>query len=153
WQDWLIQYFNLQVTPLSSRGFSMGAIIDLLRRPGPRRSGSGRSVDTEPSAPLTPPDLPRAIGARAVAEDLIRDPALDLTIEQWANRVLSSPRPLRRDFLAGTGLTFEQWRLRHRLIAAVELLAAGHDVNRVAQRVGFASRNGLARAFKRQYGL
>jgi AraC-like DNA-binding protein len=96
--------------------------------------------------------MPRATGARAVAEELLRDPALDLTVEQWAARVFSSPRTLRRDFLADTGLTFEQWRLRNRLIAAVEFLAAGYDVDQVAARVGFASRNGFTRAFKEQYG-
>ena len=69
--------------------------------------------------------MPRARGARAVAEELLRDPALDLTVEQWAARVFSSPRTLRRDFLADTGLTFEQWRLRCRLSAAVEFLAVG----------------------------
>lgn len=148
WQDWLIQLFNLQVTPLSGRGYSHNAITNLLRRPGPA-SASGSSAA---SAPLTLPEMPRATGARTVAEELIRDPALDLTVEQWATRALSSPRTLRRDFLADTGLTFEQWRLRNRLIAAVEYLAAGYDVDQVAARVGFASRNGFTRAFKQQYG-
>jgi AraC-like DNA-binding protein len=139
WQDWLIQHFNLQVTPLSGRGYFQDAITDLLRRPGSR--------------PPALPELPGATAAAAVAEELIRDPALDLTVEQWATRALSSPRTLRRDFLAGTGLTFEQWRLRNRLIAAVEFLAAGYGVDQVAGRVGFASRNGFTRAFKQQYGL
>ncbi|MEU1811026.1 AraC family transcriptional regulator [Micromonospora aurantiaca (nom. illeg.)] len=142
WQDWLIQYFNLQVTPLSGRRYLQDAITALLHRPGAR-----------PSAPLTLPEMPGATAARGVAEELIRDPALDLTVEQWATRALSSPRTLRRDFLADTGLTFEQWRLRHRLIAAVEFLAAGYGVDQVAARVGFASRNGFTRAFKQQFGL
>lgn len=88
-----------------------------------------------------------------MAEQLLRDPAIDLTVEQWASKALSSPRTLRRAFLTGTGLTFEQWRLRRRLIAAVEFLAAGYDADQVAARVGFASRNGFTRAFKQQYGL
>ncbi|WYB32025.1 AraC family transcriptional regulator [Streptomyces sp. SM1P] len=97
--------------------------------------------------------MPRARGARAVAEELMRDPALDLTVERWASRVLSSARTLRRDFLADTGLTFERWRLHCRLAAAVEFLAAGYDVDQVAALVGFASRNGLTRAFKGRFGL
>ncbi|MEV6345655.1 helix-turn-helix domain-containing protein [Actinoplanes sp. NPDC051851] len=140
WQDWLIQHFNLQVTPLSGRGSFQDAITGLLRRPG-----------AEPPPAL--PEMPGTTAARGVAEELIRDPALDLTVEQWAVRALSSPRTLRRDFLADTGLTFEQWRLRNRLIAAVELLAAGYGVDQVAARVGFASRNGFTRAFKLRYGL
>lgn len=152
WQDWLIQHYNLRATPLSGRGYFQDAITDLLRRPGSRPSAAARSGNTESSVPLTLPEMPRATGARAVAEELIRDPALDLTVEQWAARALSSPRTLRRDFIADTGLTFEQWRLRNRLIAAVEFLAAKHDVDQVAARVGFASRSGFTRAFKQQYG-
>lgn len=140
WRDWLIQNFNLQVTPLSGRGYSQDAITGLLHRPGSR------------PALLDPPAMPRAHGARAVAEELLRDPALDFTVSEWAVRVLSSSRTLRRDFLADTGLTFERWRLHCRLTAAVELLATGYDVDQVAARVGFASRNGFTRAFKQQFG-
>ncbi|WP_344487786.1 AraC family transcriptional regulator [Glycomyces endophyticus] len=146
WQDRLIQHYNLQVTPLSGGGYLQSAVADLLRRPSAARPAGG-----EPS-PLAPPEMPRATGARSVAEQLIRNPALDLTVEQWATRALASPRTLRRDFLAGTGLTFEQWRLRNRLIAAVEFLAAGYDVGQVAARVGFASRNGFTRAFGERFG-
>ncbi|WP_211275601.1 helix-turn-helix transcriptional regulator [Actinoplanes rectilineatus] len=139
WQDWLIQHFNLTVTPLTGHGYSQDPLVDLLR-------GSGR----RPPAPE--PALPKAGGARTVAAELLRNPALDLTVAAWAARVLSSPRTLRRDFLAGTGLTFEQWRLRCRLGAAVELLAAGHSVDQAATRVGFTSRNGFARAFRQRFG-
>lgn len=151
WQDWLIQHFNLQVTPLTANGYSQDGLIDLLRRPGSRRPAPQRSGDARPPA-LEPPTMPRTSGARTVAEELIRDPALDLTVEDWAARVFCSPRTLRRDFLADTGLTFEQWRLRCRLSAAVEFLAAGYGVDQVAARVGFASRNGFTRAFKQRYG-
>src|SRR5262249_54921169 len=59
---------------------------------------------------------------------------------------------LLRDFRADTGLTFEQWRLRCRLNAAVEFLVAGFGVDQVAVRVGFASRSGFTRAFRQQFG-
>ncbi|XVV14951.1 helix-turn-helix domain-containing protein [Actinoplanes sp. CA-131856] len=149
WQDWLIQHFNLMVTPLTGHGYSQDALVGLLRGSG--RRPPAPSGDAEPY-PADPPVMPRAAGARAVAGELLRNPAADLTVAAWAERVLSSPRTLRRSFLAGTGLTFEQWRLRCRLSAAVELLAAGYGVDQVAARVGFASRNGFARAFKQQFG-
>ncbi|MFF8777244.1 helix-turn-helix domain-containing protein [Streptomyces sp. NPDC015140] len=153
WQDWLIQLFNLQVTPFSGHGYSPEAITELLRRPG-ARPPTPASLGHDPSPEgFASPAMPRARGARAVAEELMRDPGLDLTVEQWAARVLSSARTLRRDFLAGTGLTFEQWRLHCRLGAAAEFLAAGYDVDQVAALVGFASRNGLTRAFKGRFGL
>lgn len=153
WQDWLIQLFNLQVTPFSGRGYSPKAIEELLRRPGSRSPVPVEVGRNPTSEGFASPAMPQARGARAVAEELIRDPALDLTVEQWASRVLFSARTLRRDFLADTALTFEQWRLLCRLGAAVEFLAAGYDVDQVAARVGFASRNGLTRAFKGRFGL
>ncbi|MFG2428471.1 helix-turn-helix domain-containing protein [Streptomyces sp. NPDC048590] len=153
WQDWLIQLFNLQVTPFSGHGYSPESVAELLRRPGthpPALPAPGRDPSPEGFAS---PAMPRARGARAVAEELMRDPGLDLTVERWAARVLSSARTLRRDFVAGTGLTFEQWRLHCRLGAAAEFLAAGYDVDQVAALVGFASRNGLTRAFKGRFGM
>ncbi|MFJ6724539.1 helix-turn-helix domain-containing protein [Streptomyces sp. NPDC091281] len=195
WQDWLIQLFNLQVTPFNDHGYSPEALAELLRRPGTRppkpkptpkptalgeNAGPGRGPGLDldggldldrgldlglrgglgPASRPGPvpegfasPVMPRTRGARAVAEELMHDPALDLTVERWAARVLSSARTLRRDFLADTGLTFEQWRLHCRLGAAVEFLAAGYDVDQVAALVGFASRNGLTRAFKGRFGL
>jgi AraC-like DNA-binding protein len=149
WQDWLIQHFNLMVTPLTGYGYTQDALVDLLR--GTAGRPSARGGDSHPSA-IDPPIMPRAGGARAVAEQLLRSPALDLTVVEWAARVLSSPRTLLRDFRADTGLSFEQWRLRCRLSAAVELLAAGFDVDQVAARVGFASRSGFTRAFRQQFG-
>lgn len=150
WQDWLIQHFNLMITPLASHRHSQDPLIGLLR--DPRRHPPTRRGETPPHA-FDPPVIPRAGGAREVADELLRNPALDLGIAEWSARVLSSPRTLLRDFRADTGLTFEQWRLRCRLNAAFEYLAAGYGVALVAARVGFATQNGFTRAFKQQFGL
>ena len=151
WQDWLIQHFNLLVTPLSGHGYSADGIADLLR-PDSRPPGSVRAEAAGSSMGTDRPAMPKSRGARAVADELLREPSLDLTVREWAARVLTSPRTLLRDFVADTGLTFEQWRLRCRLIAAAELLGAGCDVDQVAVRVGFASRGGFRRAFQQQFG-
>ncbi|WP_018639626.1 helix-turn-helix domain-containing protein [Parafrankia elaeagni] len=150
WQDWLIQHFNLMVTPLTGHGYSQDALVGLLHGSG--RRPPARSGDVQPYA-VDPPVRPKASGAREVADELLRNPALDRTVAEWAAQVLSSPRTLLRDFRADTGLTFEQWRLRCRLHAALELLAAGCGVDQMAARVGFATHNGFTRAFKQQFGL
>ncbi|MFY1692805.1 helix-turn-helix domain-containing protein [Plantactinospora sp. WMMB782] len=149
WQEWLIQHFNLMVTPLTGHGYSQDALVDLLRDSG--RRPPTLAGGTEPRT-VDPPVMPKAGGARAVADELLRNPALDLTLTEWSARALSSPRTLRRDFLADTGLTFEQWRLQCRLSAAVEFLSAGFAVDQVAARVGFASNNGFTRAFRQRFG-
>ncbi|WP_337831342.1 AraC family transcriptional regulator [Pseudonocardia sp. TMWB2A] len=152
WQDWLIQYFNLQVTPLTGQGYSPARIAALVRR-SRTRPLSGDPAGGPAQGRIAPLALPNTRRAAAVAEEVLRDPACDLTVEQWAARVLCSPRTLRRDFLAGSGLTFEQWRLRCRLRAAVELLTAGCPVDQVTARVGFTSRSGLSRAFRHEIGV
>lgn len=151
WQDWLIQHYNLQLTPFSGHGYSQDTIAELLRPPGSRPLPLASSGGGAPAGALAPPPMPCADGARAVAEELLRDPALGLTVEQWATRAFTSARTLRRDFLADTGLTFERWRLRCRMVAAIELLASGHDVGQTTTRLGFATRNGFTRAFKQQF--
>ncbi|WP_435745802.1 helix-turn-helix domain-containing protein [Microbacterium sp. PMB16] len=152
WQDWLIHNFNLMITPLAGHAYSQDALADLLRRPGARPPGAPGTSGIRAGA-FDPPALPRAGGARGVAEELLRNPALDLTVVEWATRMLSSPRTLLRDFRADTGLTFEQWRLRCRLDAAFEYLAAGYDVGQVAVRVGFATQSGFTRAFRQLFGV
>lgn len=151
WQDWLIQHFNLQVTPLGGSGYSPDRITDLVL--GARSTGVPVSgpTDRPPACGDTLP-LPTGPDARTVAGELLRDPALDLTVDQWASRVLVSPSTLRRAFLADTGLTFGQWRLRCRLDASVRYLAAGQHIDRVATMVGFAGRNGFTRAFRTRFG-
>lgn len=148
WQDWLIQHYGLLVTPLSGRGRPEASLADLL---APSLAHPATENAASPVV-LDPLAMPRARPARIVAEQLLRDPSLDLTVAQWAERVLCSPRTLRRDFLSTTGLSFEQWRLTSRLAAAVDLLAAGRSADDVAIRAGFGSLNGFTRAFKARFG-
>jgi len=152
WQDWLIQHFNLRVTPLASRGYSQDPLADLLQRTRSRAPGPGTGGNLGPST-LDPLVMPRAGGAREVAVELLRNPAHELTVSEWAARVMTSQRTLLRDFRADTGLTFEQWRLSCRLSAAVEYLANGLGVAQVAAQTGFATTNGFTRAFRQQFGL
>lgn len=151
WQDWLIQCFNLQVTPLGGTGRAQDRITDLVLRSRHRAIPASNGADTPSTGDAL--TLPTSSGARTVAEELLGNPTLDLTADQWATRVVTSTRTLRRAFLADTGLTFEQWRLRCRLNASVRHLAAGRRVDHVAALVGFTSRNGFTRAFRTQFGI
>jgi AraC-like DNA-binding protein len=64
----------------------------------------------------------------------------------------ASPRTLQRLFAAETGLTFEKWRQRARLIRAVELLSEGRKVTRVALEVGYDSPSAFIAMFRRELG-
>lgn len=148
WRDWLILHFAHQVAPISSFGYTQTTLLDVL---GPKNRAPVPPA-SERSASEYPP-LPVGAGARTVAEELLRNPALDHTVEAWAALVAYSPSTLRREFRRDTAMTFAQWRNRCRLAVACEFLTAGFEVAHVAAHAGFASRNGFTRAFGELHGI
>lgn len=100
------------------------------------------------------PTLPLPLDDRAaeLAAALLDEPANQDSLEQWSRRLATSESTLRRAFLGETGLTFTQWRTRARLDAALPLLSERVSVERVARRVGYASRSGFVDAFHRHFG-
>lgn len=144
-QDWMTQHFSLQVTIHPRQGHSARDLLQVL--------GTSTTPDFGDEPQLPPPLVPQSDPARSVARELLADPCMDWTVEQWASSVFSSPRTLRRDFLSSTGLTFEKWRLRCRLSAAVSLIQSGYEIGYVASLVGFTSHSGFSRAFRRETGI
>jgi AraC-like DNA-binding protein len=100
------------------------------------------------------PTLPMPGDARAadVARAILANPACGRTLEEWADAVATSASTLRRAFLTDTSMTFSEWRARARLDAALPLLANGLSTERVALRVGYASRSGFVDAYRRHFG-
>jgi AraC-like DNA-binding protein len=64
----------------------------------------------------------------------------------------ASPRTLQRLFLSETGMTFEKWRQRARLVRSVELLSEGRNVTGVAFEVGYDSPSAFIAMFRRELG-
>ena len=91
--------------------------------------------------------------AAAVAAGLLADPADGRTLAEWGRQAGASGRTLARAFLAGTGMTFSQWRRLVRLQAALPQLAAGHAVGTVARRVGYQTPSAFVAAFRQETGL
>lgn len=96
--------------------------------------------------------LPSDPRARRVAVALLDDPADARSLGDWAAVLHVSEKTIARAFVAGTGLTFRQWRLRRRLQAAAGLLADGLTVTEVAERVGYASPSAFIASFAEVYG-
>lgn len=91
--------------------------------------------------------------AAQVASRLLADPADGKTLASWGRQVGASGRTLARAFLAGTGMTFGQWRRLARLHASLSRLAAGEAVSTVARRVGYETTSAFVAAFRRETGL
>ncbi|MFT3889324.1 MAG: AraC family transcriptional regulator [Arachnia sp.] len=96
--------------------------------------------------------LPSTPAAAAVANALLFNPGDDRRVVDWAADVHTSGRSLERAFMAETGLTLSQWRLRARMQTAARLLGTGASVTSVSRRVGYESPNSFSRAFREFHG-
>jgi AraC-like DNA-binding protein len=106
-------------------------------------------VDDIPLQLPTPVD-PRAV---AVAEAILRDPGAPAPLVGLARDAGASVRTIERRFRAETTMTVQQWRTRARLLAGLELLAAGESVTGTAVRCGYSSPSAFGAAFKAELGV
>jgi len=106
-------------------------------------------------SPANPLFLPMPVSPHLVGMTLtiVADPANKLSLDDWARRVGMSRRGLTRHFRAETGMSLMQWRIVARMKRALELLAHGDNVNRVAQRLGYDSVSTFISAFNAQFGI
>ncbi|WP_328912346.1 MULTISPECIES: helix-turn-helix domain-containing protein [unclassified Streptomyces] len=89
---------------------------------------------------------------RALADDVMRDPESDLSLEAWAARHALSVRTVTRAFGRDVGMSFARWRSLVRMSAATTLLAQGRPVSLVAHRCGYSTTSAFSAAFRRVTG-
>ncbi len=87
-----------------------------------------------------------------ITNHLRTQPAENLTLEQWANKVGASSRTLNRKFRQQTGMTFGEWRQQARLLSALIQLAQKTPVNLVADQLGYESQSAFISMFRRATG-
>ncbi|MCA1008645.1 helix-turn-helix transcriptional regulator [Rhodococcus hoagii] len=104
--------------------------------------------------PTRPIDVPQPTDERVriVADTLLADPADPRGLEAHARVVGVSRRTLTRLFSGDMGMSFDRWRTRVRMRAALPLLAEGQPVSRVAHSVGYATASAFLAAFRRTVG-
>lgn len=90
---------------------------------------------------------------RRITAVLHADPADPRDLETLAGLSGLSLRSATRGFLRETGMTPGDWRTQRRLLAAVELLAKGHSVTRVALEVGYSDTSSFIAVFRRAMGM
>ncbi|MFD7432451.1 helix-turn-helix domain-containing protein [Streptomyces sp. NPDC059814] len=89
---------------------------------------------------------------RALADDVMRDPESELSLEAWAARHALSVRTVTRAFGRDVGMSFARWRSLVRMSAATMLLAQGRPVSLVAHRCGYSTTSAFSAAFRRVTG-
>lgn len=103
-------------------------------------------------APLHLPE-PSDPRLRRVCAALAADPGAATGLASCARAAGASPRTLMRLFPKETGLSFRAWQRRLRLLVALERLAEGQPVTRVAVDLGYASPSAFIAVFKAAMGV
>jgi len=87
-----------------------------------------------------------------IQDQLIRHPADNRTLADWADEIGLAPRTLMRRLFKETGQTFREWRRQIRMLKATELLAADVPVTTVGYEVGYENTSAFIDAFHRTMG-
>jgi AraC-like DNA-binding protein len=106
------------------------------------------ALSEEPLRLKTPTD-PRATRVAAMLEKF---PGSTESLKTLARQSGASKRTIERLFRMETGVSFQQWRQRLRVIHALRLLASGESVTGVALDVGYASTSAFIAMFRRELG-
>lgn len=104
------------------------------------------------TAPLHVP-MPQHPRLVPICVAIVRDPAQDDVLDDWADIAGMGRRTFTRCFRKETGMSFATWRQNVRLIEALSRLAIGETVTRVALDVGYSSPSAFAAMFRRAFGV
>lgn len=96
--------------------------------------------------------LPTDARLQRVCAGLLADPSDRRTLEAWSEVAGASPRTLVRLFERDLGMRFNDWRQRVRFHSAMEALARGAPIGRVAMDHGYKSASAFSAAFAKVMG-
>lgn len=96
--------------------------------------------------------LPRDPRLLRITQAQLANLADNRRLADWAHWAGLSSRTLSRRFTAETGFGFGQWRQRARLLRALEQLARGEAVTRIALDLGYDTPSAFIAMFQRQLG-
>lgn len=99
-------------------------------------------------------DFPTPIEPRlnAIAARLLANPSDRRTVAQWASEFAMGERTLARLVKQEVGLTFGRWRGQLHLVIALQKLATGETVQRIAEELGYESVSAFITFFKKTLG-
>lgn len=97
--------------------------------------------------------MPRDPRIVRVCDALLADPALNRTLDVWADSAGASSRTLARLFERELGMSFATWRQRVRLHSATEALVTGQPIASVAAASGYRSASAFTAAFRQVMGV
>jgi AraC-like DNA-binding protein len=87
-----------------------------------------------------------------VLSALQADPGDRHSQAEWARRMGTTERTLSRRCQDDLGLSFNEWRQRLKLVAALSLIEAGEPVHRIASQLGYSNASAFIAMFRRLTG-
>lgn len=109
-------------------------------------------IRTLPEERVTLP-MPNDYRLKRIAETSIADPRDSRPLKGWAALGSLSVRTLTRKFKEETGLTFDAWRQRARVLVALEMLKEGASVTTTAIDLGYQNVSAFILVFRRTFGI
>lgn len=109
-------------------------------------------IELAPALSLHVP-MPRHARLAALCEQLVRDPSLSASLDDWASRLHMNTRTLARLFQRETGMNFGAWCRQARLLLSLPKLAAGASILEVALAHGYESPSAFTAMFRRALGV
>lgn len=97
--------------------------------------------------------LPNDSKLTSITQQIIENPAIEKSLDDWAAEVNLSRRTLTRHFKQKVGLSLGQWIHQVKVIKACELLSKGDTVTSVAFSLGFNQVSVFTTLFKKQLGI
>lgn len=96
--------------------------------------------------------MPKGKKLQAIFYAICQQPDDNNSLKDWSRHIGASERTLSRAFIKETGMTFNQWR-QHLLVSlAIERLAQGQTLTRVALDLGYRSSSAFGAMFRRVTG-
>lgn len=97
-------------------------------------------------------NMPTQTTLRAIADEIVRNPADSGTSDDWGRRFGVSGRTINRGFERETGSSLTQWRITVRMRRALIDIAAGRSVIAVARDVGYTNSSTFIQLFRQTTG-
>ncbi|KAA0986534.1 AraC family transcriptional regulator [Pseudomonas sp. ANT_J12] len=91
-------------------------------------------------------------GLLGILEALQAEPGDNRPLAAWATQIHVSERTLARQFVRELGMSFGEWRLRLRFLAAIEALGSQHSIQDIAFDMGYSTGSAFIAMFQRQAG-
>lgn len=87
-----------------------------------------------------------------IIKRLLENPGDRTSLAEWARRASVTERTLSRRWQSAVGISFNDWRLRLKLVRAISLLETGTKVQKVALELGYNDASAFIVMFRRMTG-